>query len=100
MDVEYVDEELMYEWCIFFYYNDYFYFDFVDFEYFSFVFISLLGCQEEFYWYCIQLIVIDFVGFKILVMQQLYFYCGDLFLEWNELVGVVVEGGVNLMWDI
>ncbi|WP_282775419.1 PQQ-dependent sugar dehydrogenase [Phaeodactylibacter xiamenensis] len=98
-DAEHADEELMYEWRTFLHHNDHFHPDPVDFEHLSFALISPLGCQEELYWYRIQLTVTDPGGLKTSVTQRVYPYCGDPFLEWNELAGAAAEGGVNLTWD-
>ncbi len=98
-DREHADEELVYEWRTFLHHNDHFHPDPVDFEHLSFALISPLGCQEELYWYRIQLTVTDPGGLKTVVTQRVYPYCGAGFLEWNELAGAAAEGGVELSWD-
>lgn len=99
-DQEHSDEELLYEWRTYLHHNDHFHPDPVDFEHLSFALISPLGCQEELYWYRIQLTVTDPGGLKTVVTQRVYPYCGEDFLEWNDLTGAAADGGIGLSWDV
>lgn len=99
-DAEHKDEELSYEWRTFLHHNDHFHPAPPDFERESFLLTSPLGCQEELYWYRIQLKVSDPGGLSATVTQQVYPYCGSPFLEGLTLSGKPIEGGVHLDWSV
>ncbi|NRA49533.1 MAG: T9SS type A sorting domain-containing protein, partial [Phaeodactylibacter sp.] len=98
-DDEHADEELMYQWRTYLHHNDHFHPDPVDFEHLSFALISPLGCQEELYWYRIQLTVTDPGGLSTTVTQRIYPYCGAPFLDWYTLSGEAQDGVVKLNWE-
>ena len=97
-DKEHSNDELTYEWRTYVHHNAHFHPDPVDFEHETFTLISPLGCDEEEYWYRIELTVTDPEGLANTQSQSIYPYCGDPFLEWAELAAGAEAGQVNLQW--
>lgn len=97
-DAEHPNDELMYQWRTFLHHNDHFHPDPVIFEPESYFLISPLGCEQEIYFYRIELTVTDPEGLSTTVSQRIYPYCGDPFVEWVELSGEADETQISLQW--
>ena len=97
-DAEHGNNELMYQWRTFLHHNDHFHPDPVIFEPESYFLISPLGCEQEIYFYRIELTVTDPEGLATTVSQRIYPYCGDPFVEWVELSGEADETQISLQW--
>ncbi|NBC05918.1 MAG: PKD domain-containing protein [Bacteroidetes bacterium] len=97
-DEEHGLEELQHEWRVFLHHNDHYHPEPVDFSPETFTLISPLGCQEEEYWYRIELTITDPEGLSTMARQLLYPYCEDPFVEWAELELTHEAGGLRLNW--
>lgn len=97
-DAEHSADELMYEWRTFLHHNDHFHPDPVIFEAESHFLISPLGCEQEIYFYRIELTVTDPEGLSTMVSQRIYPYCGTPFVDWVALEGQASEEDITLSW--
>lgn len=98
-DAEHADEELQYEWRSFLHHNDHFHPEPADYSPTSFALISPLGCQEEEYWYRIELTVTDPGGLATQQRQLVYPHCGDPIVEWVSLQGEPADRTIELQWE-
>ncbi|MEM1214082.1 MAG: PKD domain-containing protein [Bacteroidota bacterium] len=97
-DAEHATEDLQYTWRTYLHHNLHFHPDPPIYEAASHFLISPLGCEEETYYYRIELTVTDPAGLATKVSQQIYPYCGDDFVEGLTLEGTVAGAGVELDW--
>ena len=97
-DTEHSDEELMYEWRVYLHHNYHFHPKPVDFEHRTHTLISPLGCDDEDYYYRIELTVTDPEGLKGFDSRSVYPYCGDPFINWINLELLSSNDGVALEW--
>jgi len=98
-DKEHSDEQLTYEWRVFIHHNLHFHPNPVIFGHEAFTLISPLGCDDEEYWYRIELTVTDPEGLSTRRTHRLYPYCGEPFVEWTELRGKAEIRLVSLKWQ-
>ena len=98
-DQEHDDEELQYEWKVFLHHNDHYHPEPTDFDHKSFSLISPLGCEDQLYWYRIELTVTDPAGLSTTDSRQIYPYCGHEFIEWTELRAIDEAQQITLNWE-
>lgn len=97
-DAEHSNEELQYTWRTFFHHNTHFHPDPPLYDPESFLLVSPLGCEEEIYYYRIELTVTDPEGLATTVSQQIFPDCNDPFIEWLELSGDPDGKVIQLNW--
>ncbi len=98
-DTETPAEELLHEWRVFFHHNDHYHPEPVNFEPQSHVLIDPYGCEQELYWYRIELKVTDPQGLSTTKTQEVFPYCGPAFVEWIDLEALANDETVDLNWE-
>ena len=99
VDAEHPNDELTYKWETYLHHNTHFHKESDQTTPSAFTPIEPLGCQTETYWYRIVLTVTDPAGLSTVIEQELYPYCGDSFVDFeNSLIGNAVENGNQLNW--
>ncbi|MCI5084058.1 MAG: PQQ-dependent sugar dehydrogenase [Saprospiraceae bacterium] len=98
-DTETPAEELLHEWRVFFHHNDHYHPEPVNFEPQSHVLIDPYGCEQELYWYRIELKVTDPQGLSTTKTQEVFPYCGPDFVEWIDLEAIANDETVDLNWE-
>ena len=79
-DAEHDEEDLIYEWRTYLQHDEHEHTDLIDAEKESRFFLSPLGCQDEIYWYRVELKVTDAAGLSASDTSFLFPYCeNDLF---------------------
>lgn len=98
-DMEHAEEELLYEWKVFLHHNDHYHPEPTDFDHKTFSLISPLGCEDQLYWYRVELKVTDPAGLSTTDSRQIYPYCGPDFLQWSDLEAVDHPNSITLDWQ-
>jgi hypothetical protein len=96
-DAEHTDEQLTYAWRTFLHHNDHFHPDPVKFDRESYMLISPLGCEQEIYFFRIELTVTDPEGLATTVTQYVYPYCDAPFIDDVNLAAQVNETEIDLL---
>lgn len=97
-DAEHSQEELSYEWRVFFHHNDHFHPEPVDFKPESFLVVNPLGCEGEIYYYRIELKVTDAAGLSTSDQRIIYPYCEAPFVGNPVLAADLIASAVALEW--
>ena len=97
-DKEHAQEELIYEWRTYLHHNDHYHPDPVVYEQESFIHVAPLGCEQEDYWYRIELTVTDPVGLASTDRRLIYPNCGDPFVQIASLEGTATDNAITLNW--
>ena len=97
-DAEHKQEELSYEWRVYFHHNDHFHPDPVNYDSKTFTLISPVGCEEEIYWYRIELSVTDPGGLKTTDSGEVFPYCDTDFINFIDLDAKRTENTIQLQW--
>lgn len=98
-DVEHSEEELQFEWKVFLHHNDHYHPEPTDFDHKTFSLISPLGCEDQLYWYRVELKVTDPAGLSALDSHQIFPYCGPDFIEWIDLQATDKSTSISLDWQ-
>lgn len=98
-DQEHAEEELQYEWKVFLHHNDHYHPEPTDFDHKTFSLISPLGCEDQLYWYRVELKVTDPAGLSTVDSRQIYPYCGPEFIEWTTLQATDNPNSITLDWQ-
>lgn len=98
-DLEHSAEELTYQWRVYFHHNDHYHPEPVDFNPNSFALISPLGCEDELYWYRIELKVSDPEGLSAFDSRSIYPNCEGAEIEAIDLQGQTEENINRLVWE-
>ncbi|MEM6378824.1 MAG: PQQ-dependent sugar dehydrogenase, partial [Bacteroidota bacterium] len=98
-DAEHPVDELQYEWRVFLHHNDHYHPEPAIYEAQAHTLISPLGCQNELYWYRIELTVTDQAGLQTHVSQNVYPDCAPDFWENPTLAAEVKDKVVELNWQ-
>ncbi len=98
-DAEHGPAELIYEWRTFLHHDSHEHTDLIEQEKASSFFISPLGCNDEIYWYRVELNVTDAAGLKGNATVGLFPYCEDDFFELEYFRGVKHDRAVELEWQ-
>ena len=98
-DAEHEGEDLTYAWRVFFHHNDHYHPEPIDRNEKTFTLISPLGCEEEIYWYRVELTVTDAAGLATTDSRSVYPYCGAEFVEFINLQGEAEDQFVQLDWQ-
>jgi glucose/arabinose dehydrogenase len=98
-DAEHGPEELSYEWRTFLHHNDHFHPEPAVYEPESFMLVSPVGCEDEIYYYRVQLTVKDAAGLSTVVTQRIYPDCGPAFVEGLHLSGDYASRGIRLLGE-
>ena len=98
-DQESKDEELTYEWRVFFHHNDHYHPEPVDFNHESYLLVDPYGCDQEIFWYRIELTVTDPQGLSNKDVGQIFPYCGDPFIQWTSLTAIGDDRHITLDWE-
>ncbi len=100
VDNEHSLDELTFKWETYLHHNTHFHKEDNQTTQNAFTPIDPVGCQTETYWYRIVLTVTDPAGLSTVLEQQIYPYCGDPIVEFNNsLTGVAEENGNQLTWQ-
>jgi len=97
-DAEHQEEELFYTWQVYLHHNTHFHPEPVNYDPSTYFLVSPIGCEQEIYYYRIELTVTDPLGLATKVSQNIYPYCGEEFIDLLELTGSVVGKTVVLDW--
>ncbi|RMF25277.1 MAG: PKD domain-containing protein, partial [Bacteroidetes bacterium] len=97
-DAEHPREQLHWRWQAFLHHNDHYHPDPPLETPAAYAFISPLGCEEETYWYRIELTVTDPEGLATTVTQNIYPNCDGAFTALN-LTGESFEDHLRLSWS-
>lgn len=97
-DAEHEQEELDYEWRVFFHHNDHFHPQPPDFNRESFLVIDPLGCSQEIYYYRVELTVTDAAGLSASDQRIIHPYCGEDFVELVPLEAEIAGESIELTW--
>lgn len=97
-DAEQKQEELSYEWRVFFHHNDHFHPDPVNYDSKTFTLISPVGCEDEIYWYRIELSVTDPGGLTTMARGEVFPYCDADFINFIDLDAKRTENTIGLKW--
>ena len=99
-DAEHATDDLQYEWRVFFHHNEHFHPEPVDMNPLTYTLISPLGCQDELYWYRIELTVTDPAGLSTVDSREIYPYCDGPFIAFAELMAETQETSIKLDWEL
>lgn len=97
-DAEHKQEDLSYEWRVFFHHNDHFHPDPVNYDSKTFTLISPVGCEDEIYWYRIELSVTDPGGLTTKDRGEVFPYCDADFINFIDLDAKRTENTIGLEW--
>lgn len=97
-DNEHAEEELSYAWQTYLHHNTHFHPEPIDYSPSTYFLVSPIGCEQEIYYYRIELTVTDPLGLSTTVSQNIHPYCGEPFTDLLELTGTVNGQAVNLEW--
>ncbi len=98
-DAEHNNEDLLYQWKVFLHHNDHFHPEPTDFNPITHMLVSPLGCEEEIYYYRIELTVSDPEGLSTTKSQIIYPYCQEDFVSWNNLKAETISEAIHLEWN-
>lgn len=98
-DLEHSPEELQYEWRIFLHHNDHYHPEPAIYDAATYTLISPLGCQNELYWYRIELTVTDPAGLQSQISQEVYPDCAPSFWDKPSLEAAVQNKTIDLSWQ-
>ncbi len=96
-DLEYMNDDLAYEWKIFFHHNDHFHPEPVIRAESAYTILTPIGCEQEEYWYRIELTVIDPGGLSARDQKLIYPDCDEPFTS-TVLTGAVDNEQIDLRW--
>ena len=97
-DLEHNSSELAYEWTVFFHHNEHYHEEPKDYSIESSVIIDPLGCEDEIFWYRINLKVTDGHGLSNSDEIEIYPDCGEAFGELEWLTPSVNQKEIRLSW--
>lgn len=97
-DNEHSDSELAYAWQTFLFHNTHNHPNPVENQKTSSIVLEPVGCEDEEYWYRIELTVTDAAGLSTTDVGELFPYCGDLFGKNVTLTGEAKQDGNYLTW--
>ncbi len=97
-DAEHSQEELFYQWKVYLHHNDHFHPEPTDFNPKTHMLVSPLGCDDEIYYYRIELTVSDPEGLSTTDSRLIKPYCAVDFVEWTELVAATQTQSIDLQW--
>ncbi len=98
-DAEHHPNELTYEWRTFLHHDTHEHTDLIEEAQQARFFISPLGCNDETYWYRVELNVTDAAGLTGNSTVGLFPYCGEELFELNYFVGKKHDRTVELSWE-
>jgi hypothetical protein len=98
VDQDHTEDELEYEWRVFFHHNEHFHPEPVDYNTESFVVINPVGCGQEEYYYRIELTVTDAAGLSDTDQRILLPNCAEKFVGTTHLNAAAGEDRILLDW--
>ncbi len=98
-DMEYDNQDLMYEWTVDLYHDEHFHPGPIDTRKRTYAILDPVGCDLEQYWYKIKLKVTDPAGLWTEDIVDIYPYCGDPIAEVFDLEAVREKGDILLTWN-
>lgn len=98
-DAEHNLEDLNFGWQVFLHHSDHYHPSPINEAQKTFALISPLGCEEEPYWYRIELEVTDPEGLSTRVSQQIFPNCEDYFIQFGESKGEVLDGNIQIYFE-
>ena len=98
-DLEHAEDELSYEWHIFFHHEDHFHPEPIIRRKNAYAILTPVGCEREEYWYRIELEVTDPGGLKSIDRKLLYPDCEPEFAN-ISLMGDAEEKTIMLNWTV
>lgn len=98
-DQEHSPDDLSYEWRVFFHHNDHFHPEPPAKTPESFALLNPLGCEQEIYWYRIELEVTDPAGLSTIDTRSVFPDCKDAFIDIIELKAEANKSGIQLGWE-
>ncbi len=100
VDAEHSLDELTFKWETYLHHNTHFHKEDNQTTQNAFTPIDPAGCGTETYWYRIVLTVTDPAGLSTVIEQEIFPYCGDPIVEFNNtLTGIAKENGNQLSWQ-
>lgn len=97
-DLEHTNQELEYQWKVFFHHNDHFHPEPIIKDPLGYVVLTPIGCELEQYWYRIVLEVIDPGGLKSVDEKRIYPNCNPL-SEKIQLQATSQVDHIALKWE-
>lgn len=97
-DAEHKPEELFYQWKVYLHHNDHFHPEPTDFNPKTHMLVSPLGCDDEIYYYRIELTVTDPEGLSNTDSRMIRPYCASDFVEMTELIASTNAQSIDLEW--
>jgi glucose/arabinose dehydrogenase len=98
-DAEHDIEDLAFGWQVFLHHSDHYHPSPTNTAQKTFALISPLGCEEEPYWYRIELEVTDPEGLSTRISHEIFPNCDDDFIEFGQMNGEVLEGEIDLYFE-
>jgi PKD repeat protein len=98
-DAEHSKEELLYEWKVYLHHNDHFHPEPTDFNPQTHMLVSPLGCDDEIYYYRIELTVSDPEGLSSTDSRIIQPYCATDFVGFTDLSLRAGEKSIKLSWN-
>ncbi len=98
-DQEHDYASLFHEWKVYFHHNDHFHPEPTDFNPVTHTLISPLGCEEEIYYYRIELTVTDPEGLSTTVSRMIFPNCGGNFVEITALSASPDANSIAINWN-
>ncbi len=99
-DDEHTQEELSYAWTAYLHHNTHYHAEETIYTPESEVLVEPFGCNDEVYWYRVELIVTDANGLVGMDSREVHPYCGDPIVSFIDLNGTTDNQLISLQWSV